>query len=83
VGPDPQNIIRTWTITPSPDYPKSPPTITSEPPFTNDVCWPDGRLHYTRYSNGGGSPWTDAAARSANPLLSLLIELLQKYRLYV
>jgi hypothetical protein len=83
VGPDPQHIIRTWTITPTSDYPNSPPTVVSEPPYNNDVCWRDGTLHYTRYMQGGGSPWQDVARRSTNPLFSLIIELLQKYKLAI
>lgn len=83
VGPDPHGIIRTWTITPPADYPNSPPTVISEPPYTHDVCWGNGILHYTRYTKRYGSPWQDLARRSTNPLLALIIELLQKYRLAV
>jgi hypothetical protein len=83
VGPDPDNIVRTWTITPTADYPNSPPTVVSQPSYTNDICWRDGSLHYTAYSGTGGSPWQDVARDSANPLLSLMIELLQKYKLSI
>lgn len=83
VGPDPQNIIRTWTITPTADYPNSPPSVISQPSYTNDICWQDGSLHYTGYSRRDGSPWQDVARQSANPLFSLVIELLQKYKLAI
>lgn len=83
VGPDPHGIVRTWIITPSPDYPTTPPTVTSEPSYTNDPCWSNGILHYTSYSQASGSPWADLVCRSVNPLLCLMIELLQKYKLGV
>lgn len=82
VGPDSQGIIRTWKIYPSGDYPNTPPTIISEPPFTNDICWDSkGTLHYTSFKQQGGSPWTEAVQSSTNPLHALMIELLQKYKL--
>jgi hypothetical protein len=81
VGPDPQGVIRTWTITPTANYPESPPAVISEPSYTNDICWRDGVLHYT--SGRGVSPWQELARRSNNPLLALMIELLQKYKLGV
>ncbi len=81
IGPDPADIVRTWKICPSSDYPNTPPTVNSEPTYTNDICWSNGVLHYTGYSQKGGSPWTELAKRSTNPLLALLIELLQKYKL--
>lgn len=80
VGPDPQGIIRTWKIRPSDDYPNTPPIVTSEPPFTNDICWSGGILHYTGFYQRGGSPWTKLVQRSTNPLHALMIELLQKYK---
>ncbi|MFF4036001.1 hypothetical protein ACFYZ2_40720 [Streptomyces sviceus] len=83
VGPDPQGIIRTWTVKPSADYPLSPPTVVSQPAYKDDICWRDGTLHYTRYAHGIGSPWNDVAVRSVNPLFVLLTELLQKYKLAV
>lgn len=83
IGPDPNGIVRTWKITPSPDYPNTPPTVTSDPSYTNDPCWSDGKLHYTSYSQTSGSPWTDLVKRSTNSLLCLMIELLQKYKLGV
>lgn len=83
IGPDPQGIVRTWKVYPSPDYPNTPPTVTSEPSYTNDVCWSGGTLHYTSYSQAGGSPWIELAQRSTNPLFALMIELLQKYKLGV
>lgn len=83
VGPDRDGIVRTWKIYPSPDYPSTPPTVTSEPPYTRDICWSYGILHYTSYSQKGGSPWTELAKGSTNPLHALMIELLQKYKLSV
>jgi len=86
VGPDPKGIIRTWKIYPSGDYPDTPPTVISEPPFTNDIggCWDSkGILHYTSFKQPGGSPWTELAQKSTNPLHALMIELLQKYKLGV
>lgn len=83
VGPDPQGVVRKWTITPASDYPGSPPTVVSSPPYKNDVCWSDGVLHYTQYKHREGSPWTDLARGNANPLRALMIELLQKYKLAI
>jgi len=83
VGPDKTSIIRRWEIKPSRDYPQTPPIVTSSPPYSNDPCWDtNGTLHYARFQFGG-SPWNDRVNKSTNPLYSLVIELLQKYRLGV
>ncbi|NVB39839.1 hypothetical protein G6O69_18495 [Pseudenhygromyxa sp. WMMC2535] len=81
IGPDRNGVIRTITITPSGNYPKTPPTVVSEPPFSDDPCWSRGVLHYTKF-HGGGAPWTDLAddwRSGLNPLHALIQELLQKY----
>jgi len=83
-GPDKHGIVRTWKITPSGNYPQTPPVVVSEPPYSKDLCWDSkGRLHYTVYRNVGGSPWEKAVITHANPLFGLIVELLQKYRLAV
>ena len=84
VGPDKMGIVRTWKITPSGDYPRTPPTVVSEPPYMNDICWDSkGVLHYTAFSKKSGSPWEKAVKTDANPLFGLIVELLQKYKLAV
>jgi len=84
VGPDKSGIVRTWKITPSGNYPKTPPVVVSEPPYFDDVCWgSSGVLHYTNFKKNSGSPWEKATKTHTNPLFSLIIELLQKYRLSV
>ncbi len=83
VGPDKTGIVRTWKITPSGNYPESPPVVVSEPPYSSDVCWDsNGLLHYTRFADSG-SPWEKAVSTNVNPLFGLIVELLQKYKLAV
>jgi hypothetical protein len=84
VGPDKTGIVRTWKITPSGNYPNTPPVIVSEPPYSNDPCWDSkGILHYTNFKKNSGSPWEKAVKVNVNPLFSLIIELLHKYKLSV
>jgi hypothetical protein len=84
VGPDKMGIVRTWKITPSGNYPMTPPVVVSEPPYVKDICWDSsGVLHYTRYAETSGSPWEKAVKTNANPLFTLIVELLQKYKLAV
>jgi len=83
VGPDDNGIKRTLEIKPSANYPETPPIVFSLPPY-KDPCWDStGTLHYTTYKNKGGTSWKDLAEKCHNPLLVLVIELLQKYRLAV
>jgi hypothetical protein len=83
VGPDKDDVVRTIKITPSGNYPETPPTVTCQPTFEGDPCWTGGVLHYTTYSGGGGSPWKDLVEQSdrgLNPLHALTQELLLKYK---
>ena len=85
-GPDKDDVVRTLKITPSGDYPNSPPTVVSEPAFKDDPCWAGGLLHFTEYSKGGGSAWkdlVDASSSGINPLQGLIMELLTKYKFAV
>ena len=85
-GPDKNDIVRTLKITPSGNYPQSPPTVVSEPAFRDDPCWADGVLHFTEYNKGGGSAWkdlVDASSSGINPLQGLIMELLSKYEFAV
>lgn len=76
-----ENIVYTIRVQPSADYPNSPPIVSTNPPFSNDPCWDtNGILHYTAYSDGTGSPWNSLVARHQNPLISLIDELLTKYK---
>jgi hypothetical protein len=81
-GPDKNDVVRTLKLTPSGNYPKTPPTVTAEPEFTDDPCWSGGVLHFTNFRSGGGSAWDDLVDLSSvgiNPLQGLIQELLQKY----
>jgi len=79
-----ENFARTIRVQPSADYPNTPPIISSNPPFSNDPCWDTrGILHYTTYADGSGSPWNSLVARHQNPLISIIDELLTKYRMSV
>ncbi len=82
-GPDPEGIVHKWKIIPSADYPITPPIVIAEPSYKNDICWQSGKLNYTSYRGRGGSPWTELAQKSTNPLFALMIELLRKYKLGV
>jgi len=94
-GPDKNGIVRKITIQPTEKYPYEPPLVVSAPPFSEDPCWDDkGVLHYTYWTNNGGSPWTDLvygrkrnkkviAQASENPLKILVSELMQKYSIGV
>ncbi|CAG0987531.1 hypothetical protein ANRL3_02542 [Anaerolineae bacterium] len=74
-GPDKAGILRTWRITPTPDYPSSPPTVVAEPVFTDDPCWRNGYLNFNMV------PWKRTIDRGViNPLHELMMELLRKYR---
>ncbi len=75
VGPDKSGIVRTWRITPTPDYPRVPPTVVAIPEFRDDPCWRNGYLNYNQI------PWGNALERRVtNPLIQLLQELFLKYR---
>lgn len=79
-----ENIARTIRVQPSANYPNDPPIISSNPAFNDDPCWDtNGILHYTTYSDGSGSPWNSLVARHQNPLISIIDELLTKYRMSV
>jgi len=81
-GPDKNDVVRTLKLTPSGNYPQTPPTVTSEPEFTDDPCWSGGVLHFTNFSTGGGSAWdalVELSSAGINPLQGLIQELLQNY----
>lgn len=80
IAVDKDEIIRTIKVLSSIDYPNSPPKVLTEPKFTNDICFDEkGELHYTNFI-GTGSPWLNCVNRYKNPLLSLLDELIHKYK---
>ena len=89
VAKDKDGIIRTIKILPSEGYPKNPPKVSCIPEFTNDPCWIMGELSYNRYSNKKGSPWLDLVIGSdgmpafSNPLISIIIELREKYGFFI
>jgi hypothetical protein len=79
-----ENIAYTIRVQPSANYPLDPPIVSTSPPFSDDPCWDtSGVLHYTAYSNGSGSPWNSLVERQSNPLISLIDELLTKYKMGV
>ena len=85
IAKDKDGITRTIKIVPSERYPKKPPRVTCVPDFTNDTCWISGTLKYTRFSKKEGSPWEDLVCGAdglppcSNPLISIIIELREKY----
>jgi len=85
VAKDKDGIIRTIRIVPSENYPRKPPQVTCVPVFTNDTCWTGGQLNYTRFTEKEGSPWEDLVRGAdgflpcSNPLISIIIELREKY----
>lgn len=78
IGPDKSGIIRTWQITPTPGYPRTPPTVVARPEYRDDPCWRNGHLNFNHV------PWQMAIERGVtNPLLQLIHELFLKYRIGV
>jgi hypothetical protein len=85
VAKDKDGVTRTINIVPSESYPKKPPRVKCVPDFNDDTCWIDSTLNYTRFTNKEGSPWKDLVSGAdgmppcSNPLISIIIELRQKY----
>lgn len=78
-APDPKGFVHIWKIFPSIGYPYTPPIVTAEPQYTDDICWRSGKLDYTKIREDGSYYWTRVVMRSSNPLLLLIIELFNKY----
>jgi hypothetical protein len=83
-SPEKNGQVRTLKITPSGDYPTTPPTVIAEPGFPDDPCWSDGILDFAYLSEKGRFAWEKRVTdkpRNKNPLQELVAEVLQDYGL--
>ena len=81
-SPDKNGQQRTLKITPSGDYPTTPPTVIAEPGFPDDPCWSDDILDFAYLSEKGRFSWEKRVTDKPldmNPLHGLVQEVLQDY----
>jgi hypothetical protein len=81
-GPDKNKLQQTLKITPSGNYPTTPPTVLAEPGFPDDPSWPGGILDFAYLSENGRFTWEERVTDKPlekNPLQELVTEVLQDY----